>query len=55
MTQGNLINGGTVQWKLINTTDSNLWTSNRTSEPWKFGNGDGSSTMTVPNYLARVI
>lgn len=36
-------------------TDNNLWTSNQTNEPWKFGNGDGSTTMTVPNYLARVI
>lgn len=36
-------------------TDNNLWTNNQTNEPWKFGDGDGSTTMTVPNYLARVI
>ena len=36
-------------------TDNNLWTSNQTNEPWKFGSGNGSTTMTVPNYLARVI
>lgn len=36
-------------------TDNSLWTSNQTNEPWKFGNGNGSTTMTVPNYLARVI
>ena len=34
---------------------NNLWTPNQTNEPWKFGNGNGSTTMTVPNYLARVI
>lgn len=36
-------------------TDNNLWTNNQTNEPWKFGDGNGSTTMTVPNYLARVI
>lgn len=36
-------------------TDNDLWTNNQTNEPWKFGNGNGSTTMTVPNYLARVI
>lgn len=36
-------------------TSNSLWTSNQTNEPWKFGNGNGSTTMTVPNYLARVV
>lgn len=36
-------------------TSNNLWTSDQTNEPWKFGSGNDSTTMTVPNYLARVI
>ena len=32
-----------------------LWTSNQTNEPWKFGQGNGSTTMLMPNYLERVV
>ena len=34
---------------------NNLWTSNPASEPWKYGVGDGSSTMVLPDYRNRVI
>lgn len=33
----------------------NLWTTDQNSEPWKFGQGDGNTTMTMPNYLERVV
>lgn len=36
-------------------TSNSLWTSNQTNEPWKFGQGDSSSTMVLPNYQNRVI
>ena len=34
---------------------NNLWTTNPTSEPWKFGQGNGSTTMVLPNYVGRFI
>lgn len=33
--------------KLAN--DKNLWTDDPASEPWKFGRGDGSTTMVLPD------
>lgn len=35
--------------------NNNLWTSNPNIEPWKFGVGDGNTTMILPNYLNRVL
>ena len=35
--------------------NNNLWTSNPASEPWKYGVGDGSNTMILPNYRNRFI
>ena len=35
--------------------ENNLWTSNPASEPYKYGNGNGSTTMTLPDYRNRVI
>lgn len=35
--------------------DHSLWTSNPTGEPWKYGVGDGSTTMVLPDYRNRVI
>ena len=32
-----------------------LWTDNPTNEPWKYGKGDGSTTMVLPDYRDRVI
>ena len=32
-----------------------LWTADQTNEPWKFGQGNGSTTMLMPNYLERVV
>ena len=32
-----------------------LWTSNPSSEPWKYGTGNGSTTMTLPDYRNRVL
>ena len=32
-----------------------LWTSNPSSEPWKYGQGNGSTTMVLPDYRNRVI
>lgn len=52
---GQQVNRATYPRLAAFATSNNLWTSNQTNEPWKFGNGDGSTTMTVPNYLARVI
>lgn len=34
---------------------NNLWTSNPANEPWKFGQGNGSTTMVLPNYIGRFI
>lgn len=36
-------------------TANNLWTSSPSTEPWKFGRGNGSSTMVLPNYVGRFI
>lgn len=36
-------------------TDKNLWTSSPSTEPYKYGNGNGSTTMTLPDYRNRVI
>lgn len=42
--------------RLVELADKySLWTSNQTNEPWKFGQGNGSTTMTMPNYKDRVI
>ena len=35
--------------------NNNLWTSNPASEPWKYGRGNGSTTMVLPDYRNRVI
>ena len=35
--------------------DHSLWTNSPASEPWKYGNGNGSTTMTLPDYRNRVI
>lgn len=35
--------------------DNGLWTDTPEEEPWKFGNGDGSQTMVLPDYRGRVI
>lgn len=35
--------------------NNNLWTSDPDIEPWKFGVGDGNTTMILPNYLNRVL
>ena len=32
-----------------------LWTENPSTEPWKFGVGDGSTTMVLPDYRNRFI
>ena len=32
-----------------------LWTSNPSNEPWKYGTGNGSTTMVLPDYRNRVI
>ena len=34
---------------------NNMWTTNPTNEPWKYGVGDGSKTMVLPDYRGRVI
>ena len=34
---------------------NNLWTTNPANEPWKFGQGNGSTTMVLPNYIGRFI
>ena len=36
-------------------TSNSLWTSNPSSEPWKYGTGNGSTTMVLPDYRNRVI
>lgn len=35
--------------------EKSLWTSNPASEPWKYGRGDGGSTMVLPDYRNRFI
>lgn len=39
--------------KLAN--DKNLWTDDTSSEPYKYGRGDGVSTMVLPDFRDRVI
>lgn len=39
--------------KLAN--DNNLWTDNPSSEPYKYGRGNGSTTMVLPDFRNRVI
>ena len=34
---------------------NNLWTDTPATEPWKFGKGNGSTTMVLPDYRKRVI
>ena len=36
-------------------TDNNLWTDSPSTEPWKYGRGNGSTTMVLPNYVGRFI
>ena len=36
-------------------TDENLWTESPSTEPWKFGVGDGSTTMVLPDFRSRFI
>ena len=36
-------------------TANNLWTDTPATEPWKFGKGNGSTTMVLPDYRNRVI
>ena len=39
--------------KLAN--DKNLWTDDPSTEPYKYGRGDGSTTMVLPDFRNRVI
>ena len=42
--------------RLVELADKySLWTADQNSEPWKFGQGNGSTTMTMPNYKDRVL
>ena len=34
---------------------NNLWTDSPSTEPWKYGRGDGSITMVLPDYRNRFI
>nr|DAL11066.1 MAG TPA_asm: tail collar fiber protein [Caudoviricetes sp.] len=36
-------------------TQYSLWTDDPTNEPWKYGKGNGSTTMVLPDYRNRVI
>lgn len=36
-------------------TENNLWTETPTEEPFKYGVGDGSTTMILPDYRNRFI
>ena len=36
-------------------TANGLWTDSPSTEPWKFGKGNGSTTMVLPDYRNRVI
>ena len=36
-------------------TDNNLWTDSPSTEPWKYGRGNGSTTMVLPDYRNRFI
>lgn len=61
LADGNVkLNGATVQrssyTRLAQLAESkNLWTNNPSAEPWKFGRGNGSSTMVLPDYRNRFI
>lgn len=35
--------------------EKSLWTSNPSGEPWKYGVGDGSTTMVLPDFRSRFI
>ena len=35
--------------------EKSLWTTNPSGEPWKYGVGDGSTTMVLPDYRHRFI
>lgn len=53
-------NGATVQRsdyiRIVKiATDENLWTESPSTEPWKFGVGDGSTTMVLPDFRSRFI
>ena len=53
-------NGATVQRRdypnlVTFAHNNNLWTKTPASEPWKYGIGDGSSTMVLPDYRNRFI
>lgn len=39
--------------KLAN--DKNLWTDDPSTEPYKYGRGDGSTTMVLPDFRNRII
>ena len=39
--------------KLAN--DKNLWTDDPSSEPYKYGRGDGATTMVLPDFRDRII
>lgn len=42
--------------RLVKLADKySLWTADQSTEPWKFGQGNGSTTMLMPNYKDRVI
>lgn len=42
--------------RLVELADKySLWTADQSSEPWKFGQGNGSTTMLMPNYKDRVL
>ena len=42
--------------RLVELADKySLWTADQSAEPWKFGQGNGSTTMLMPNYLERVV
>lgn len=36
-------------------TENNLWTDTPSTEPWKYGRGNGSTTMVLPDYRNRFI
>ena len=35
--------------------EKSLWTTNPSGEPWKYGTGDGSTTMVLPDFRGRFI
>mgnify|MGYP000094886327 CR=1 FL=1 len=35
--------------------EKSLWTTNPSGEPWKYGTGDGSTTMVLPDFRNRFI